>query len=336
MSNKFCSSCDREYNISIYNALKGRCSKCSIKLPIPLVYLANQVLIDVNQRFPYLSPNIANNQAEFEKLYKKHGPENGVYGAQEASLRSNKFLRIRKNESKDKQYDDIVHKVFQNPPMHIRQYDFDGSEYRNFDYNLYELQQEEKEQRQNEVDERFRLRKLMINALTDNEINFFEGLLEKKSGERNIDALLTHELTYPGYGRYKTFHDIKLKRILEIREKGNTEEQLETALKYGIGNCNELAFYAFNRLSCLLTAHNHALIELVAFEAPADHVFIVLNRPNKSDISKWSSWGDETIIVDPWINAVYNSRDLFQIWQINPWKIHPNEFKIKFKRNNIM
>lgn len=77
---------------------------------------------------------------------------------------------------------------------------------------------------------------------------------------------------------------------------------VRTAYKYSIGNCDEYAYVALNYiLHCNDPKVNAELCHLEG----GNHVFLVLNRKENSDIEDPSTWGENSFICDPWNNRIY-------------------------------
>jgi hypothetical protein len=85
------------------------------------------------------------------------------------------------------------------------------------------------------------------------------------------------------------------------------ENVISLTNKHSLGNCGELAYQAFDYI--LYASENlHTRADVYEIKG-GDHIFLVLNRPYDSDPYDPKTWGNETIICDPWANAVYNALD---------------------------
>src|SRR3990167_2322479 len=73
--------------------------------------------------------------------------------------------------------------------------------------------------------------------------------------------------------------------------------------KYSIGNCSELSKSAFVYL--LKRTDNVEVVEIVG----GDHVFVIINRSSSSDLQHPDTWGDTSVICDPFTNKVFPAAD---------------------------
>ncbi len=87
------------------------------------------------------------------------------------------------------------------------------------------------------------------------------------------------------------------------------ESVISTTSKYSLGNCAELAFQAFDYiLYATEDMDSQVYAEIYGVEGPyGDHAVMILNRPRHSDPSDPKTWGNETVICDPWTGIVYNA-----------------------------
>jgi len=72
-----------------------------------------------------------------------------------------------------------------------------------------------------------------------------------------------------------------------------------------VGNCEEMACLALAFLQELIPASS---IELVT---TYNHMFVVIDRDSKSDITNPASYGSNTVICDPWAKRAYKAADFF-------------------------
>lgn len=140
------------------------------------------------------------------------------------------------------------------------------------------------------------------------------------SGDRVIDNLNSDLLEHQRMGKFnvdmRSFGDTGADLTLPLEYVlGNARN----ALKFRIGNCEELASVAFAMLllgkrsqhESIDTGDRAISMELVYIKSPpperASHFFVVLNRPNfdtsfiEDDKDNWAV-DPETIICDPWIS----------------------------------
>jgi hypothetical protein len=77
----------------------------------------------------------------------------------------------------------------------------------------------------------------------------------------------------------------------------------------GCGNCGEQAAVAF----IYLRDRGVHPVEYAHF-VNHDHAFVVLNRSKDSDESKPSTWGNDSIVCDPWKGRAYKAAELNVVW----------------------
>ena len=77
------------------------------------------------------------------------------------------------------------------------------------------------------------------------------------------------------------------------------------------GNCSWLSLYALIKL---IDLGYQGRVEIAEFRH-LDHVFLVLNRPEKSDKNDWKTWGKECIILEPWLNEVITADQFGEFWK---------------------
>lgn len=84
------------------------------------------------------------------------------------------------------------------------------------------------------------------------------------------------------------------------------ETSIETSDKYSLGNCEELAYQAFdyvlNKVTTLIRAEIYSIRK-------GDHVLLVLNRNQNSIPQDPRTWGDNAVICDPWSNKVFKASE---------------------------
>lgn len=76
------------------------------------------------------------------------------------------------------------------------------------------------------------------------------------------------------------------------------------------GNCDALTQCALLELIKTGYTGNAEVMQFTRL----DHIFLVLNRPQNSDKSNWKTWGNDTVILDVWLNKVFASNQLGSIW----------------------
>lgn len=75
--------------------------------------------------------------------------------------------------------------------------------------------------------------------------------------------------------------------------------------KYSLGNCNELAYLA---LEYMINQHPNLSAEVFQI-VNGDHVFLVINRLEKSEVTNPATWGKKAYICDPWAKRVFLAKD---------------------------
>lgn len=93
--------------------------------------------------------------------------------------------------------------------------------------------------------------------------------------------------------------------------KSPWQNELDSALTMQAGHCHELALCA---LALLRHEGYEGRMEFIQFKY-FRHVFVIINRPQESSLDDWKSWGNETIIIDPWINEVLRGDQFGQYWK---------------------
>lgn len=94
------------------------------------------------------------------------------------------------------------------------------------------------------------------------------------------------------------------------------ENTARIAARLGVGNCTEQAFFA-----CALLLErdfvnefnfeNTINAEIIGIGTPGDHVFVVINRAQDSQLNKIETWGD-AIVIDPWAKTWFVIKEQYQ------------------------
>lgn len=84
------------------------------------------------------------------------------------------------------------------------------------------------------------------------------------------------------------------------------ENSIAMTSKYSLGNCEELGFHALDYILNQVPAMVHAEIYFVR---GGDHVVLVINRGHNSNPQNPNTWGDNSVICDPWSNKVFKASD---------------------------
>lgn len=166
-----------------------------------------------------------------------------------------------------------------------------------------------------------------VNKYSD-KIIIYSPLFERHSRRKMLDALVDAPITTITQKRIEEirFETDKVLRNTEGMPSAERRVQLRATIaklakEFGAGNCEELATLAF---FTLLKNGYQGKIEFVACRG-VDHVFVILNRPEKSDPTNWQTWGKYTIVLDPWINKVFRADTFGHIWKHNTLRLHPDE-----------
>lgn len=151
------------------------------------------------------------------------------------------------------------------------------------------------------------------------------------SRSRQLEALLLDSTK--GLSR----HQLRKKRENELYTEEafdqsfnmRTQDHIDAKIfaEYSVGNCGELAFFAAIMVKEL--GYTGA-VECIEFKK-YDHIFVVLNRPKNSDPSDPSTWGEDTIILEPWLKTSFSAKDFENFWLNN---IDLISFKDDVKRND--
>jgi hypothetical protein len=144
-----------------------------------------------------------------------------------------------------------------------------------------------------------------------------------KSTKPTLDMDETHE---------RAQDDVVLNTPVKIRKAMfGTEEIVDTAdkvraeaeytIKYGVGNCEPQASVAFEYLK-KMGIKPLDIVFYAPFDKNAkmpvkplgktdpemvrlDHVFVVIGRPKKSDVTTYTTWGADAVVCDAWARRVY-------------------------------
>lgn len=162
----------------------------------------------------------------------------------------------------------------------------------------------------------------------------FFAHVKSSEEKRNVDALIDDDLNALMEKYIAKFRE-DIKKIIDQTEGMPIETRRHTvrnilakkASAYGMGNCDELATFAFLNV---IENNYSGKVEFVSFQ-DLDHVFVVLNRPAESKADDWRTWGENTVILDPWINQVFTADRFSAVWKQNPWQMAPESIKIKIK-----
>jgi hypothetical protein len=112
--------------------------------------------------------------------------------------------------------------------------------------------------------------------------------------------------------------------IVDIADKVKAEAQYTE--KYGVGNCESQASVAFEYLKRMgikpLDIVFYAPFDKFA-KMPVkplgkadpemvrpDHVFVVIGRPKESDVTTYTTWGNDAVVCDPWARRAYFAKYL--------------------------
>lgn len=163
----------------------------------------------------------------------------------------------------------------------------------------------------------------------------YSGLFQQKPRARAVDALLLEDLSDAKWTQLmKNRQSIdKLIRNSDglpmFRRRQMVRLKLATlSANSGIGNCEEMSTYAFCQM---LARYPSVNAEFIVFCKPNDHAFIMIGRPPSTDINDWANFGDEVMIIDPWIGEAFPANQLSQFWKTNALNICPSQITLHAK-----
>jgi hypothetical protein len=127
------------------------------------------------------------------------------------------------------------------------------------------------------------------------------------AGNRVLDLLATSGGSYVCVSAARLFNpdDKSLPKLERIHRWAATAEAV------GCGNCGEQAAVAFVYLEKLRTVRP---LEFMYVEVPYDHNYVVIGRPESSDVSDPATWGSSAVVCDPWKDKSYPPADFATIW----------------------
>lgn len=132
--------------------------------------------------------------------------------------------------------------------------------------------------------------------------------------KRNVDALLlktSHEISKQQLNK-KRNSELFTENAFDMSFTQRKQDHIDAmvAAEASAGNCGELAFYTAIIAKELGYTGS---VECMGFEL-YDHVFVVLNRPKDSKPFDPSTWGKDTIIVDPWLKTSFSADKFNDFW----------------------
>lgn len=130
------------------------------------------------------------------------------------------------------------------------------------------------------------------------------------------------------------YDEIEPLSLKESRKNGSpysNKERNESIVKrlaqWGIGNCSDLSQAVF----ALLMHYPREGFEKMALPGLAapipievltmnddDHEFVVINRKKESKLNDFQTWGDNVIIIDPWLRECYSLEDVLSEKRTSP------------------
>ncbi|MEX2117986.1 MAG: hypothetical protein WD847_00125 [Pirellulales bacterium] len=85
------------------------------------------------------------------------------------------------------------------------------------------------------------------------------------------------------------------------------------------GNCGEYADVAFYYLSLLRCPFP---LDHAGYSNPGDHAFIIVGRPSNGSASDTATWGQLTVVCDPWADQVVNANRYWQDMHAFPDRVY--------------
>lgn len=179
------------------------------------------------------------------------------------------------------------------------------------------------------------IKPVMHDKQTD-KITFYPSLLFKSPHARSVDALTDQALSdiannHVAQTRISTLAVRERIRNLPINEQRiMVRSYLAGQSKSrGAANCEGLSTLAFLDL----IGRYNGKIEMMYFKN-VDHIFVVLNRPENSNPELWQTWGENTIILDPWIKQVFTANEFSTVWKNNHWHVPPSNLTTGMQCND--
>ncbi|MFW2571582.1 pentapeptide repeat-containing protein [Legionella sp. 29fVS95] len=153
--------------------------------------------------------------------------------------------------------------------------------------------------------------------LYSDKITILPSFFSKQPKSRQLDALLLDS------NQVLASQRLNRKRAAEISTdyaydadfnvKKHNHINAIVSSEYSAGNCGELALMA----AILVKDFGfQGSVEYMEFKK-YDHFFVVLNRPNSSKKDQPNTWGPDTVILDPWLKAVFTADQFESFWLKN-------------------
>ena len=142
----------------------------------------------------------------------------------------------------------------------------------------------------------------------------FKFKSDKPYSTISLNTLYQYLRMLPSHRKKETHKNGSLVECIE-----KLEGEAKNAVKFGIGNCGEMATLAFIFLTREWQfdpqrLEEHILIEQV-FVSPdkGDHGFIVMARDRRGKLQDLRTWGKHAVILDPWMNNVVHVNKELQL-----------------------
>jgi hypothetical protein len=155
----------------------------------------------------------------------------------------------------------------------------------------------------------------------DDMISSFAKDIIKFVAEKNIirPNLPKTALRYKYFSQYPI--PTHIKKFAQIRRQYLGDTLIEKIfnsffliIKHNQGNCRELTYLALAYLVKEISVYSYDIRWEVLTGVNFDHSFIVLNRPESSNLAYWPSWGKNVMVVDPWINCAFPACHIPLYW----------------------
>ncbi|KTC81620.1 pentapeptide repeat-containing protein [Legionella brunensis] len=165
----------------------------------------------------------------------------------------------------------------------------------------------------------FRLDSTNIKPITKNlysdKITISPTFFANNSRKRNLDAILlqtSHEISKQQLNK-KRNNELFTENYYNMSSfNPRTQDHIDAMISAEVssGNCGELAF--FTAIIAKELGYTGS-VECIGFQK-YDHVFVVLNRPKNSNPNDPSTWGKDTIIIDPWLKTSFPADRFNDFW----------------------
>lgn len=125
--------------------------------------------------------------------------------------------------------------------------------------------------------------------------------------------------------KIEKYRDDMARNAQDIQNLDHLENRHTLITVSRVGNCMEYSGFAFIEMRRLNFGVRTEMISL----QNGDHVFLLLDRNNNSDLNQIATWGNDAVICDPWSGAVYPAEAfLHQYADLVSVRMHSNQKRI--------